>query len=100
MRAVVRLDPVGLRQIARSSGMQDAIDEAGEAVADNVRSMRIRVQHIPGDIDLPVTNEPGSLDDQAASFVTLAHPSGEAVQAKHGALSKAAAQAGLDFRSS
>lgn len=78
--------------------MQNALDEAGQAVADNVNQMGIRVEGIPGDIALPVENEPGTLNGAAASFVTLAHPSGNAVQAKDGALTKAAAQAGLDFK--
>jgi hypothetical protein len=36
--------------------------------------------------------------DRAHAVVVLAHAAGDAVQAKHGALSKAAAEAGLDFK--
>ena len=97
MRRIV-LDPRGLAAIARSHGMAEALNEAGDAVRDNVERMGIRVEHEPGDIALPVEVEGGDLDGTTASFVTLAHPAGEAVQAKHGALTKGAAQAGLDVR--
>jgi hypothetical protein len=87
----VHIRPGALEEIARSAGMRAALHEAGEAIAENVRAQGIRVEHIPGDIELPV-----EVDDDGS--VTLAHPSGQAVQAKDGALTKAAAQAGLDVR--
>ncbi len=37
--------------------------------------------------------------DRAAAAVTIAHPAGMAIQAKHGALTKAAAELGLEVKS-
>jgi hypothetical protein len=39
-----------------------------------------------------------STTDRAHAEVILAHPAGIAVQAKHGALTKAASQAGLEVK--
>jgi hypothetical protein len=83
----VHIRPGAFDEIAKSDGMKDALEEAGEAVKDNVDRMGIRVEHEPGDIALPVEVDEG--------FVSIAHPSGLFVQAKHGALTKAAAEAGL-----
>jgi hypothetical protein len=88
MTVRIHLNPNLKREVAAMSGTKTVIHEAGEAVADNVRALGIRVEHIPGDIELPV-----EVDEDGT--VVLVHPSGKAVQAKHGALTKAAAQAGL-----
>lgn len=89
----IHIYPGALKEIAKSAKMRPALVDAGEAVADNVRAMSIRVEHEPGDIALPVdVSEDGS--------VTITHPSGQAVQAKHGALTKAAAEAGLSVNGS
>ena len=91
----VHLDLRGLKRLADSDGMRRVLHEAGEAVADNVRAMGVEVGDLtPGtsfQIPLPV-------DVDADGSVALAHPAGDAVQAKHGALTKAAAEAGLEFR--
>lgn len=91
-------NPRGLAELARTGDMQDATDGAGEAVAQNVRNQGIMVEHEPGDIALPVEVATAIVAGVAQSFVTIAHPSGEAVQAKHGSLTKAAAQSGLAVR--
>ena len=78
-----------LEEIAASKAMRAGMKEAGEAIKDNIDRLRIMVEHEPGDIKLPV-----EVDDDGS--VTLAHPAGLAVQAKHGALSKAAGDAGLE----
>lgn len=87
MRGHVRLDTRGLAAAAESNGMKDALREAAEAVKDNVDRMGIRVEGEPGDIALPV-----EADDDS---VAITHAAGLAVQAKHGALTRAAAEAGL-----
>jgi hypothetical protein len=107
VRNSVKLDVRGLEEIAKSSRMGAAVREAAEAVADNVRGQGIRVGDRDGgssEEDLPVvvygpddTNDMRL--DRAQARVVLAHAAGDAVQAKHGALSKAATQAGLDFKS-
>jgi hypothetical protein len=96
--ANVRIDPRGFDKLAQSREITDAVRDAAEAVAENVKAQGHRVEGIPGDVDLPVKVSMFETD-RAHAVVSLAHPSGEAVQAKHGALSKAATQTGLDFRS-
>ena len=94
----VRLNSAGIAAILRSGPMRRATRRAAEAVAENVRAQDITVGGLggdSGDIDLPVTVTE-TVTDRAHANVNLAHPAGAAVQAKHGALTKAAAQAGLD----
>lgn len=96
----IRLDNKGIAAILRSDAVAAATKRAAESVADGVRAMNIRVGDRDGgprERELPVTVTM-SETDRAHANVTLAHPSGTAVQAKHGALTKAAAQAGLDVR--
>ncbi|MDO5534161.1 MAG: hypothetical protein Q4F65_05880 [Propionibacteriaceae bacterium] len=52
------------------------------------------------DTDLPVDvhMSQGLKDDRPVPVVTIAHAAGLASQAKHGTLTRAAAQAGLDVR--
>lgn len=96
----VKLNRLGVRAILQSTEMHRVTQEAAEAVASNVEAQNIRV----GDRDggkhedaLPVKVSM-TTTDRAHGVVSLAHPAGLAVQAKHGALTKAAAQAGLDVR--
>lgn len=94
----VKLDSRGIRALLQSTAMHRATQDAAEAVAANVRAMNIRVGDKDGgrhEDDMPVTVEM-TTTDRAHAWVSIAHPSGEAVQAKHGALTKAAAQARLD----
>ena len=94
----VRLDERGMSALLKSPGIAAATKRAAEAVAENVRDMGIRVGDKDGgprEVDLPVTVRVVTTD-RAHANVTLAHPAGAAVQAKHGALTKAAAQAGLE----
>ena len=97
----IRLNSEAVGRLLRSSMMQRAVRAAAERVANNVRAQGITVGDRDGgkhEIDLPVKIST-SITDRAHANVTLAHPAGQAVQAKHGALTKAAAQAGLDVRS-
>jgi hypothetical protein len=96
-RSKVRLDRRGIEALLKGREMTAATREAAEVVADNVKAQGHEVEGIPGDIALPVTVSMYETD-RAHAVVAIAHPSGEAVQAKHGALTKAAAEAGLDFR--
>lgn len=94
----VKLDSRGIEALLQSTAMHRATQDAAEKVADNVRAMNIRVGDKDGgahEYEMPVTVEM-TTTDRAHAFVSIAHPSGQAVQAKHGALTKAAAQAGLD----
>lgn len=96
-RTKLKLDSGEILDVAKSSAMRREIKALAEQVADNVRSQGIMVEGEPGDIALPVTVTEQTTDRARAS-VALAHPSGQAVQAKHGALTKAAAQAGLQVK--
>lgn len=96
----VKLDSRGIAALLKSAPIDAATKAAAEAVAENVRGMGIKVGDKDGgahEYELPVRVFPHTTD-RSHVVVALAHPSGEAVQAKHGALTKAAAQAGLDVR--
>jgi hypothetical protein len=100
MRSHVKLNGRGIEELLKSAQIDAATKEAAEEVANNVRDMGIKVGDKDGgahEYDLPVEVFPHTTD-RAHVVVALAHPSGEAVQAKHGALTKAAAQAGLDVK--
>ena len=97
-RSRIRLDRRGIAALLKSSPVAAATKAAAEAVAENVRAQGIRVGDRDGgqsERELPVTVTMVTTD-RAHANVTIAHPAGAAVQAKHGALTKAAAQAGLE----
>jgi len=89
----------GYEEILKSAGARSAVKAAASSVADNLRSQGITVGdfHGGGEIELPVTIE-DQTTDRAREVVTIAHPAGMAVQAKYGAITKAASAAGLDVR--
>lgn len=96
----VTLNHAGIAAVLKSAGMQAQIAATTEAVAANVRALGIKVGDRdggPAEVDLPVKTEV-ILTDRAHGRVTIAHPAGQAVQAKHGALTKAAAAAGLTVK--
>ena len=97
MAFTVRLNSRGIEAAMKSAAMKQRVTEVAEQVAANVRAQGIYVEGEPGDVALPV--EVSSYEtDRARSSVTIAHPSGKAVQAKRGALTRAAAQAGLEVK--
>jgi hypothetical protein len=81
--------------ILNQPGIRAATERAAEAVAENVRAQNIKVEGVPGDVDLPVSVQMVQTDRPHA-IVAITHAAGDAVQAKHGALTKAAGEAGLD----
>lgn len=94
----VNLDSRGIGALLRSAEVHRATQEAAESVAANVRAMNIKVGDKDGgprEVDMPVKVDMVTTD-RAHAFVTISHPAGEAVQAKHGALTRAAGEAGLD----
>lgn len=94
-RTKVKLSSSGAADVLRSAGAHAIVEQAVERIAADVRSLGIMVDGIPGDHELPVTTSV-STTDRAHGRVTLAHPAGQAVQAKHGALTKAADSIGAD----
>lgn len=94
----IKLDTAGLGSILRSRPVQALVRRVADDIAGNVDGQGIMVGAFrggSGDIPLPVTVET-EVTDRAAASVILAHPAGIAVQAKHGALTRAASAAGLE----
>lgn len=99
-RRNVRLDSSGIRALLKSREVTAATQDAAEAVAANAKAQGRRVGDRDGgprEIDMPVTVSMYETD-RAHAVVALAHPAGDADQAKNGTLTKAAAEAGLDFK--
>lgn len=100
-RVKVHIRNAGLQEIKRSAQVREVHRLAVEAVADNVRNQGIKVGDRnggPDEIPLPVAVRLTADVNGAKGAVILDHPAGKAVQAKHGSLTKAAAQAGLHVR--
>jgi hypothetical protein len=88
----VKVDHGGFAELLKSAEMQQVVRETADAVADNVRGQGLTVSGggpLPVDVDTYTT-------DRAAAAVTITHPAGLGMQAKYGALTKAAAAAGLE----
>lgn len=87
----VKLDHSGMAALLKSAEVRSAVNTAAERMAASVRSAGIRVGDRdggPDEYDLPVTVEHATTD-RAKAFVTLAHPSGQAVESKHRLLGRA-----------
>jgi len=80
-------------KILKSAALRREVDDVAEKIADAVRSQGVRVEGVPGDIELPVTVSEYATD-RARATVWISHPSGAAVQAKNGVLTKAASAEG------
>ena len=96
----VRLDHAGIAALLKSTEMHRLVQDAAEDIAEKVRAQDIEVGSFKGghgEIPLPVEVEV-TTTDRAHASVVLAHPAGIAVQAKHGALTKAAAEVGLEVK--
>ena len=101
MKVHIKVDYTGVSEVAKKQPELVAlIEELTEQVADNVRDQGVTVGAFSGggEIDLPVETSQ-KITDRVRGTVTLAHPAGLAVQAKRGALSRAAAAAGLQVKS-
>lgn len=97
MAEPVHFDKLGIGEILRSVEMHRMVQDAAEKMADHVRAQNIGVGDEDGgqyEIPLPVEANV-TTTDRAHANVVLAHPAGVAVQAKHGALTKAASAEGL-----
>lgn len=88
----ITIDYAGIGEILKSREMAAAIDDLADDIAAGVRD---------GIADPDIAAAVGVesyTTDRAAAAVTIAHPAGLAIQAKHGALTRAAAAAGLDVK--
>lgn len=90
----------GAVEILNSAGVRAVIDSAAEQVADAARGAGGTVGAVEGggEVEMPVAVE-SQTTDRARAVVSLAHPAGLAYEAKYGALTKAAASAGLEVKS-
>ncbi|MCX5119215.1 hypothetical protein OG992_18680 [Micromonospora sp. NBC_00362] len=86
MSIKVKLNRRGMRELLRSEGVQAVLGRKAEAVAVEVEAAGIRVDGAPGRVALPVTVDVTAGTERARATVTLDHPSGLAVEAKHGIL--------------
>lgn len=93
MLTKLELDHAGIAELLKSSGIRSLVDGAAADIAGIVEGQGQMVNN--GTEALPVVVDSYTTDRHAAS-VTLAHPAGLAVQAKHGTLTRAAAGAGLE----
>jgi hypothetical protein len=95
----VKLNRAGIAAILKSGEMQALVAKAADEIAENVRGQGFTVGPLKGSgqIPLPVTVST-TVTDRAHASVILAHPAGIAVQAKHGALTRAASAAGLNVK--
>jgi hypothetical protein len=93
----VKLIDAGMDALRKNEQMQALVKDAAEKIAAEVRSQGIRVGDRDGgphEAELPVVVREG-VTDRAHATVYLAHPAGVAVQAKHGALTRAASAIGV-----
>lgn len=99
MAGKVKLDHGGIAALLKSGEMQALVNEAAEQIAGNIRSQGVTVGAFHGAGEIPLPVEVSTMTtDRAHASVTLAHPAGVAVQAKHGALTKAASEVGLPVK--
>jgi hypothetical protein len=96
--ATIKPNYRGRGEVLNSKETARAVEALAEQVAGNVRDQGITVGDVDGgshEIDLPV--DVTAYDtDRARASVIIKHPAGLAVQAKRGALTKAASEAGLE----
>jgi len=85
---VVHLNFAAIGKILKED-MRGPVDEAAAQIAAKVDV---------GSVNAPVTVE-AFTTDRAVAVVAIAHPAGEAIQAKHGALTQAAAACGYEVKS-
>lgn len=87
-----RLDRSGIAELLKSPEVAAPLKSLGERVAGNVRAQGLTT----GDGSALPVEVSSYTTDRAAVSVTITHAAGVAMQAKHGALTKAAAAAGLE----
>lgn len=96
MAPKLRLDRAGIAAVLRSAPVESAVSDLAEGVAS-------RIHETAHDGPVPVETRSrvasgGRISARPAVDVILAHPGGLAIEAKYGALTKAASAAGLEVR--
>jgi hypothetical protein len=88
----VRLDHGGIGSLLKSNEMQELVRDTADAVAENVASQGLTTEageNVTAEVEPYIT-------DRAAAAVMIDGPWGLGMQARHGALTKAASAAGLE----
>lgn len=105
-RTRVRLDSRGLAEVMESAAMTAVTTAASEQVGRAVRAQgrvvtsrgqRSSGRELPVDVDMRPASGTGRIrDHRVMGVVTLVHPAGLGMQAKHGVLTRAAATTGAE----
>jgi hypothetical protein len=90
----IRLDHGGIEEILKSDEVRGAIRSRAEVAARSVQNSATVQRR--GISDLVEVED--YTTDRAAVAVWLKHPAASGMQAKHGIFSKAAADAGIEYR--
>lgn len=86
VRVTVRVKTTKVKELLKGEALEELLGAKALAVADQVEAAGIRVEGVPGRIPLPVTVTVTSGESRSRARVILDHPSGLAVEAKHGVL--------------
>jgi hypothetical protein len=93
-RSKITLDHSGMRELLRSSGVQRVVEQRADAVADAASA----APEVRRNGMTVIRSKASAGRNRARAIVTIAHPGGLAVQAKHGTLSRAVTAAGMTSR--
>ena len=97
----IKLNSAEIAARLKDDDVRTAVRDLAEKVKSNVETQGIKVGDRDGgahEYDLPVTIN-SQTTDRVREVVVLPHAAGLAVQAKHGVLTKAASDAGLEVKS-
>jgi hypothetical protein len=93
-RVKIVLDHKGMGEVLNSPLVRMAVHELADAVGETVKE--IVGSKYPVNVDTRMTV--GMKQDRERSDIAIVHPAALALQAKHGALTRAAAAHGLEVR--
>ena len=92
-----KLNRLGVAELAKGAEMRRVMHETAQAVAGNVDSQGLQAQSADDNGDTAIRGTVfDEITDRARSSVTIEHPAALAMEAKHGVLTKAVGQAGLE----
>ena len=98
-RVDVDLDRSGVGVVAKSAQMMDAVEDAANRIAANVGAQGlIATSGATKSAALITAVVSTGVTDRDRATVTIQHPAGLAMQARHGVLTKAASMAGLEVK--
>lgn len=93
-RVRVELNRLGMRSLLRSETIRLDLKRRADAVARQAKAAHILVEGVPGDVDLPIETDSHIGRSRASARAEIDHPSGVAVEAKHGLLTRSLDAAG------